>query len=109
MLTADQIQILRALVDRIIPADDFPSGWDAGVGTYLMRQFDRDLQDALPLYQAGLDALDLEATAVYGTGFAVLDESSQDSLLENVEQGIVRAAWTVDPASFFGAAVQHAM
>jgi hypothetical protein len=109
MLTADQIQILRAMIDRILPADDFPSGWDAGVGTYLTRQFDRDLRDALPVYRAGLDALNLEATAAYGTSFAALDALSQDTLLAHVENGTVQAAWEVDPASFFRMAVQHAM
>jgi hypothetical protein len=26
---------LRAAVDRVIPADDWPGGWEGGVGTYL--------------------------------------------------------------------------
>ena len=26
---------LRAAIDRIIPADDWPAGWDGGVGQYL--------------------------------------------------------------------------
>ena len=57
MLTEQQLATLRALVDRIIPADDFPSGWQAGVGDYLAGQFKRDLRGQLDRYRAGLDAL----------------------------------------------------
>ena len=39
-----QAATLRALVDRLIPADDFPGGWEAGVGDYLEGQFERDLR-----------------------------------------------------------------
>ena len=40
-LTDEQWHTLQALADRIIPQDpDWPSGWQAGVGDYLARQFE---------------------------------------------------------------------
>ena len=109
MLTELQHATLRALIDRIIPADDFPSGWQAGVGDYLAGQFERDLRPQLDRYRAGLDALDAEAQADTGTRFAELDAADQDALLRRVEAGTVTLAWPIDAAAFFQAAVEHAM
>jgi Gluconate 2-dehydrogenase subunit 3 len=109
MFTELQRATLRALVDRIIPADDFPSGWQAGVGDYLARQFERDLRPQLDRYRLGLDALDAEAQAGAGLRFAELDAADQDALLRRVEAGAVAVPWPIDPAAFFHAAVEHAM
>ena len=109
MLTELQRATLRALVDRIIPADDFPSGWQAGVGDYLAGQFERDLRPQLDRYRIGLDALDAEAQAGAGARFAELDATGQDALLLRVEAGATETPWPIDPAAFFQAAVEHAM
>jgi len=39
-LTEVQQQTLRAVVNRIIPADDYPGAWEAGIGHYVARQFE---------------------------------------------------------------------
>ena len=104
-----QLATLRALVDRIIPPDDFPSGWEAGVGEYLARQFERDLRSHVAIYQAGLDALEAEARARAGASFAALHSDAQDALLRRIEVGDVITSWPIDPAAFFRAAVDHAM
>lgn len=109
MFNERQLATLRALVDRIIPPDDFPSGWQAGVGDYLAGQFERDLRPQVECYRAGLDALDAEARAAAGVAFAELDAAGQDALLGRVEAGQVRAEWPIDPAAFFQAAIQHTM
>ena len=57
----------------IIPPDDFPDAWEAGVGDYLARQFELDLHPQLEIYQLGLEALEAECQASVGTGFAGLD------------------------------------
>jgi hypothetical protein len=108
MLTETQWATLRALIDRLIPADDYPGGWDAGVGDYLERQFAGDLSDALDLYLSGLDALDVEARTTAGVSFAALAPDAQDDLLRRVEMGDVAIDWPVDPANFFRAATEHA-
>src|SRR5215213_10959084 len=99
MLTELQHATLHALVDRIIPADDFPSGWQAGVGDYQAGQFERDLRPQLDRYRAGLDALDAEAQAGTGARFAELDAADQDALLRRIEDGVVTTAWPTDPAA----------
>lgn len=112
-LSARQQETLRAVVDRIIPPDAFPGGWEAGVGDYLLRQLSRgDLQDQTPTYRAGLDALDAEAKSLgeEGAGFAERDTETQDALLARVAAGTVAATeWgAVTPPRFFRLLVEHA-
>ena len=107
MLSTKQLDTLHAAVDRIIPPDDYPGAWDAGVGDYLLHQFERDLKSALNLYIAGLDTLDAEANALHGHDFATLDHAAQDALLARIEQGEVHTSWSIDPAEFFGMLVNH--
>ena len=107
MLTEQQILILQALVNCIIPADDFPNGWDAGVGDYLLKQFEGDLQDKVAVYKNGLSSLEDDAQRIYGKGFASLSTDQQTNLLTNIEKGQVQVGWAIDAAEFFAMAVQH--
>jgi hypothetical protein len=104
-LTARQTAVLQAAMDRVIPPDDYPGAWDAGTGDYLLGQFDRDLAGAIPVYRAGLDALDAAALTVGGRSFPELDAAAQDALLARVETGEVSA----ELARFFALLVAHTM
>lgn len=107
MLTEQQIAVLEAVVNTIIPPDEDPGGWDGGVGDYLFRQFEQDLQDLVGVYQQGLLAIDAEAEAIAGKNFAALTPDVQETLLAKLEQGRVQTVWQVDPASFFAMLVEH--
>src|SRR5712675_147290 len=96
-LTGEQQQTLRAAVDRIIPPDDYPGAWQAGVGDYLSRQFETDLRHWLPTYRAALAALDAEASARQGAAFAAVSAEQQDDVLRAVEAGEVATAWPIEP------------
>ena len=109
MLTVDHWNILRAMMNRIIPQDDFPNAWEAGVGTYLERQFERDLQHQVETYRLGLEALDAESQASTGKSFPELGASTQDVLLSKIEVGQVRLSWSVDPTEFFDMVIVHVM
>jgi hypothetical protein len=109
MLTARQTDVLHAVLDRIIPPDDFPGAWEAGVGDYLFAQFRRDLADWLPLYRNGLEALDAEARATAGVGFVEMSAGAQDALLWRVEAGRISTHWSVEPQRLLRALVLHAM
>ena len=106
-LTEAQLAALRALVNRIIPPDDFPGGWEAGAGDYLLRQLAGDLAPLRAAYAAGLSALDAEAQAAGAASFAAMPAEAQDALLVRVEAGRVAAEWPIDPAEFFRNAVTH--
>ena len=107
MLDEQQLDTLKALVNAIIPADDWPSGWQAGVGDYLLAQFARDLADCLPIYVQWLTALDAEARALCQRPFAELNLAERTRLLESIEQGQVKTAWPMDAAAFFQQIVEH--
>jgi choline dehydrogenase-like flavoprotein len=81
-------ETLRALVERIVPADDFPSGWQAGVGDFVQRMLEGDLADRAASITAGLDGLDTEARARHDdTPFAQLPEDAQDALIADLLAG----------------------
>jgi len=107
MLTEKHLLILEALVDCIIPPDEYPGGWEAGVGDYLQKQFENDLHDVLLMYQDGLLALDKEAIAVYGKAFVDLTSDEQVQLLTQIEQANVQTKWAIDASEFFKQVVQH--
>ena len=107
MFTPRQIELLRALIDNIIPPDEDPGGWETGVGNYLFHQFERDLRPLLPLYVLGLEALEAEAQAVYHLSFDRLTAHKQGELLSNIEIGKVVTPWLIDPIAFFRMAVEH--
>jgi len=107
MLSAAHLTTLRSLMDRIIPPDEDPGAWEAGVGDYLLRQLAGDLSAEVKHYRAGLEALEAEAQAVAGESFSALPPTEQDTLLRRIEAGEVIHAWPVDPAEFFGLVVQH--
>ncbi|SRR6266498_4427734 len=100
-LTGEQQEILRAVVDRIIPPDDYPGAWQAGVGNYLARQFEGDLQPVLEDYCAGLTALEAEAVARFRQSFILLTGEEQDFVLRRIEAGEVLTSWDVSPSRFF--------
>lgn len=96
--------VLRALIDRIIPEDDFPGALDTGVEDYVMRQLAHDCAAEAPLIALGLTQLDAEALARSGgNSFAFLDAERQDELLRDLEAGRVVTRWPdgLAPAGFF--------
>ena len=109
MLTSNHWNILRSLMNRIIPQDDFPDAWEAGVGNYLARQFERDLRSQVDTYHLGLEALEAESQAFAGRGFSDLDASAQDLILSRLEAGQATSSWPVNPAEFFHMVIEHVM
>jgi hypothetical protein len=100
-LLPQQEQTLHAAVDRIIPADEFSSAWEAGVGDYLARQFEADLSSRVDEYVSGLNSLEAESLALFRQGFALLSDDQRDTVLKHVEANEVFTPWTVAPATFF--------
>jgi choline dehydrogenase-like flavoprotein len=79
---------LRALVDRLVPDDEHPSGWQAGVGEFLRRILATDLAGRVDAVRAGLAGLDAEArTRSGGASFADLPAAAQDALITDLLAG----------------------
>ena len=109
MLTSNHWNILRSLMNRIIPQDDFPDAWEAGVGNYLASQFERDLRSQVETYHLGLETLEAESQAFAGKGFTELDTSAQDVILSRLEAGQVLLSWRVNPTEFSHMVIEHVM
>src|SRR5262245_17865315 len=109
MLTSNHWNTLRALMNRIVPQDDFPNAWEAGVGEYLARQFDRDLKSKVETYKHGLEALEAESQATASKDFTELDAGKQDEILRRIEAGQVVSSWQLSPIEFFHMVIDHVM
>ena len=83
-LNTIQISVLRSAINRIIPADDFPSGWDAGVGNFFAQLLTIETQ-YLFAYQQGLNQIEAEAFLMFRSEFAALEPEQQDILLSRTE------------------------
>ena len=92
---------LPAVVDCLIPPDDFPGAYDAGVCDYIEQLFQTDLAEHAAFFQAGIDAIDSEALATYNAPFAVLTREQQISILEAIECGALKTSWAIAPVRFF--------
>jgi gluconate 2-dehydrogenase gamma chain len=88
-LAATQAATLRAVLARLIPADEHgPGAVEAGVLSFLDSELAGALRGRRGRYAAGLDAL--------GPDFAELDPAEQDAILRRAEAGELGAelrAW----------------
>lgn len=100
-MTDLQDRTLRAMLDCLIPPDDFAGAVEAGVVDYFERQMAGDLRHLSSRVAEGLDALEGEAQAVRGVSFADLAPNEQAQLLGEVEAGRVHGAWPERSEAFF--------
>jgi len=94
-------ETLRAVVDCLIPPDDFPGAYDAGVCDYLKRLFRTDLASRSGFFRAGIEGIEAEALARWDTAFAQLTPDQKISTLAAIETGDVKATWSISPSQFF--------
>lgn len=88
--------VLRAVIDRMVPEDEFPGGWEAGVGSFIEQILERDLAPLRSELEGALCALDLEAPG----GFPALPIADQVALLTRLERTSSSPSWPVSPADF---------
>jgi hypothetical protein len=94
-------ETLRAVVDCLIPPDDFPGGYEAGVCDYLERIFQTDLAAQSEFFLAGIDGIEAEALERFNEPFANLTPDQQSSTLAALESGDVKTSWPISPSRFF--------
>ena len=75
-----QRRTLVAIIDRLIPQDDFPSASAAGVDRYIVRQLEGDLRERSAMILDGLDRLGR-------AGFDQLSAAEQDAMIQQLETG----------------------
>lgn len=107
MFDATQYATLRALVDRMIPADDMPGGLDAGVDRYILHLLQHDGAGFASQYLTALDALQQEAVAQYGCAFAQLRAVDADALLHGLTHHAPHTRWQTSPPAFIALLAEH--
>jgi gluconate 2-dehydrogenase gamma chain len=87
-LTAAEMDLLEAMVARLIPTDaNGPGAAEARAARYIDRALGGALAASKPAYRAGLAALDRYARSARGGAFAALAAADQDAVLTEVESG----------------------
>ena len=106
-LTATEMDLLEAIVARLIPSDATgPGATEARAAHYIDRELGGALSSFRQAYTAGLAALDRYARASRGAAFTQLSKVDQDSLLIDVETGTA-TGFTGSSAQFFALLLNH--
>jgi len=94
-------ETLRAVVDCLIPPDDFPGAYDAGVCDYLERIFQTDLAAQSEFFLTGIDGIDAEALERFNQPFIQLTPDQKLTTLAAIESNDVKTPWPISPSLFF--------
>ncbi len=88
-LTNLERRTLEAFAERIFPKTESPGAIEIGAVDYIEIALAGDYAALLPLYRAGVKALNRHAKTKYGGQFARLDEKRQDEVLKDCESGAI--------------------
>jgi gluconate 2-dehydrogenase gamma chain len=106
-LTPAEMQLLDAIVARLIPSDGSgPGAIEAMASHYIDHALGGALASSKAAYSAGLAALDRYARSSRGAPFAQLSPTDQDSVLIDVETGAA-TGFTGSSAAFFATVLSH--
>ena len=106
-LTPAEAETLRAIIGRLIPADENgPGALEARADRFIDRALAGALKNLRPVYGAGLAAVDSYAQSSKGMAFAKLSVSDQDAVLAAMEQNQA-LGFTGGSAQFFNLLRTH--
>jgi gluconate 2-dehydrogenase gamma chain len=81
-----QVRTLKAICDRIIPKDDFPSASEAGALNYIDRQLVRHYRPHQDAYRDGLEKAEADSRKRFGKELAELAAADQMALVMDMER-----------------------
>jgi gluconate 2-dehydrogenase gamma chain len=106
-LTAVEAETLRAIVARLIPADENgPGALEARADRFIDRALAGALKSQRPAYAAGLAALNAYAQSSKGSPFSKLPAPAQDAVLTDVQQNRA-TGFSGSSAQFFNLVRTH--
>jgi gluconate 2-dehydrogenase gamma chain len=106
-LTAAEMDVLEAVVARLIPTDaNGPGAAEARAARYIDRALGGALSASRQAYTAGLAALDRHAQALRGAPFRQLPPADQDAVLTDIEKGAA-AGFSGSSSTFFNMLLNH--
>jgi len=110
-LNEDEIRLLDAIVEQIIPTDDFPGAKWANVSNFIDKQLDTNYRDHQPAYREGLADFQKSVIQMKGEKFEDLPFAEETAILENMEAGKISGEYwnNNSPADFFDMVRQHSL
>ena len=101
VLAPDQMRLIEAVVNRLIPSDELgPGAGEAGVPVYLARSFAGPLSGERNAFSEGLAAMEAAARARHNTAFVQLSPGQQDEFLTAMEKNEI-SGFRPDSRTFF--------
>jgi gluconate 2-dehydrogenase gamma chain len=86
-LSGGEAEILRAMVARLIPADENgPGALEARADRYIDRGLAGALKSSRAAYTTGLAGVEAQAQSLKGAAFSKLAPADQDAVLTNIER-----------------------
>ncbi len=110
-LNEEEIKLLDAIVEQIIPTDDFPGGKWANVSNFIDKQLDTYYRIHQSAYREGLAAFSNTVTQMTNKKFEELPFGEQTAILEKTEKGEFQGDYWKDhsAADFFDMVRQHSL
>jgi gluconate 2-dehydrogenase gamma chain len=110
-LDEEEITLLDAIVEQIIPTDDFPGGKWANVSNFIDKQLSTYYRKHQIAYREGLAAFEKTIIQMKGNKFEELPFAEQTTMLEKMEAGEFSDDYWNDhsPADFFDMVRQHSL
>ena len=110
-LDEEEITLLDAIVEQIIPTDDFPGGRWANVSNFIDKQLDTYYRKHQLAYREGLAAFEKTVIQMKGKKFEELPLAEQTAILEKMEAGEFSGDYWKNnpPANFFDMIRQHSL
>lgn len=110
-LNEQEIGLLDAIVEQIIPTDDYPGGKWANVSNFIDKQLDSYYRMHQAAYRDGLAAFEKTIFQMKSKKFEDLTFPEQTEILEKMEKGEFQGDYWKDhsPAGFFDMVRQHSM
>jgi hypothetical protein len=87
MLNDAQVATLRAMLDCIIPPDDFPGAVDAGVDEYVLRLANLNLIPNFQWFCECLDKVNDLSISAYAKSLVAVSFAESEALLKRMEAG----------------------
>ena len=110
-LEEEEISLLDAIVEQIIPTDDFPGGKWANVSNFIDKQLNTYYRKHQLAYREGLAAFKKTVIQMKAKKFEELSFAEQTAMLEKIEAGEFYGDYWKDhsPANFFDMIRQHSL
>jgi gluconate 2-dehydrogenase gamma chain len=110
-LNEEEIALLDAIVEQIIPTDDFPGAKWANVSNFIDKQLNSYYKKHQPAYRESLAAFGKTVMQLKGKKFEELPFPEQTAILEKMEKSEFPGDYWKEhsPSGFFDMVRQHSM